>query len=174
MEYPEPGSLLNQSEVGGQGFRAVQGGTAITCVDWQAFHWWQDGDPEFTEVITVMDDHGGQQTIANWSSPTDADADTSLGNTGWQRVGAWSSDHNGRRSATVYRPPDRRRLRSSVALTPGATQQQSTYWQDPKAGPPDDKGLIVDGQHQPAWSAGGRSTEIEEVPMLPWPTFDDY
>ena len=102
MEYPEP-SPVNESQSGDPGFRAVQGDTAITCVDWQAFHSWQDGDPAFTGVITVLDDHGGQQTMANWSSPTEAAADTSLGNTGWQRVGPWKSDHHGWRSAPVYR-----------------------------------------------------------------------
>jgi len=109
MKYPEPFFPVNDNQIGDPIFRAVQGGAAITCVDWQAFHTWQDGDPAFTEVITVQDNHGGQQTMANWPSPTDAAADASLGNTGWQRVGPWNSDGDGRRSAPVYRPPDRRR-----------------------------------------------------------------
>ncbi len=95
MEYPEPFSPINKSQVSDPDFRAVQGDTAITCVDWQAFHSWQEDDPAFTGVITVLDDHGGQQTMAHWSSPTDAAADTSLGNTGWQRVGPWDSDNDG-------------------------------------------------------------------------------
>ena len=105
MQYPEPFSPVNASQIREPSFRAVQGDTAITCVDWQAFHSWQDGDPAFTGVITVLDDHGGQQTMANWSSPTDAAADTALRNTDWRRVGPWNSDNDGRRSAPVYRPP---------------------------------------------------------------------
>ena len=105
MDHPEPFSPVKAEQLREPVFRAVQGDTAVTCVDWQAFHSWQDGDPAFTGVITVLDDHGGQQTMANWPSPTDAAADTSLGNTGWQRVGPWNQDNDGRRSAPVYRPP---------------------------------------------------------------------
>jgi hypothetical protein len=67
----------------------------------------QDDHPAFTGVITVLDQYGGQQTMANWPLPTDEDADTALGHTGWQRVGPWTSDYNGRRSALVL-PTDRR------------------------------------------------------------------
>lgn len=112
----------------------VQGDTTITCMDWPGFHLWQNGDPAFTGIVTVLDDHGWRQTIANWSSPTDAAADASLGHTGWQRVGPWNSDNNGRRSAPACRSPDRRRRRSSVAADTGATQQQGTHWQDPEPG----------------------------------------
>ena len=107
MKYAEPFSI-NESRRGGPGYLAMQGDSAITCVDWQAFHSWQDGDPAFTGLITVLDQHGGRQTMANWPSPTDEAADTALGHTGWQRVGPWNSDHNGRRSAPVHRPTDRR------------------------------------------------------------------
>ena len=48
MEYPEPFSPVNQGQVSDPVFRAVQGDTAVTCVDWQAFHSWQDDDPAFT------------------------------------------------------------------------------------------------------------------------------
>jgi hypothetical protein len=106
MKYPERFSI-NGSQLGGSGYRAMQGDCAITCVDWQAFHSWQDDDPAFTGVITVLDQYGGQQTMANWPLPTDEDADTALGHTGWQRVGPWTSDYNGRRSALVL-PTDRR------------------------------------------------------------------
>ena len=77
MKDSEPFSQVDESQAGGAGYRAVQGDTAATCVDWQAFHCWQDGDPAFTGVVTVLNDHGGQQTMANWSSPTDEAADTS-------------------------------------------------------------------------------------------------
>jgi len=40
-------------------FRAVQGDTAVTCVDWQAFHSWRADDPAFTGLVTVMDHHDG-------------------------------------------------------------------------------------------------------------------
>ena len=87
----------------GSTFRAVQGDSAVTCVDWQAFHSWQANDPAFTGLITVMDDQGGQVTMADWASPTDDAADDSLIRTGWHRTGSWVPDSAGRRGAPVQR-----------------------------------------------------------------------
>jgi len=87
------------------GFRAVQGDTSGTCVDWRAFHAWQADDPGFAEVVTVLDDHGGQLTMVNWPSPTDLSADRSVERMGWQRVGSWAPDRMGRRGAAVRRDP---------------------------------------------------------------------
>ena len=50
MQYPEPFSPVNGSQIREPSFRAVQGDAAITCVDCQAFHSWQNGDPAFTGV----------------------------------------------------------------------------------------------------------------------------
>jgi hypothetical protein len=86
-------------------FHAVQGDTSGTCVDWRAFHSWQADDPGFTEVVTVVDDRGGQQTMVNWPIPTDRSADISLERMAWRRVGPWVPDEMGRRSATVRRDP---------------------------------------------------------------------
>jgi hypothetical protein len=104
MEYPEPFLPAKTSRPAGPEFRAMQADTAITCVDWQAFHSWQDGDPTFTGVITVLGQDGSQHGTANWPSPTDAAADSALGCIGWQRVGPWNSDHDGRRSAPLRTP----------------------------------------------------------------------
>jgi hypothetical protein len=84
-------------------FRAVQGDTAVTCVDWQAFHSWRADDPAFIGLVTVMDDHDSQVTAAEWASPTDDAADCSLRRTGWHRTGPWVLDPTGRRSAPVQR-----------------------------------------------------------------------
>jgi len=96
---PVTNNLINLSGT----FRAVQGDTAVTCVDWQAFHAWQADDPAFTGLVTVMNDHGGQVTMADWASPTDDAADDSLNRTGWHRTGPWIPDPNGRRGAAVHR-----------------------------------------------------------------------
>ena len=105
---------VSAARPGERGFRAIQGDTAVTCVDWQAFHCWQDGDQAFSGVVTVQDIHGRQYTLANWPSPTDDAADTALGHTGWQRVGPWNPDENGRRSAQVLRSPTAASVRPPI------------------------------------------------------------
>lgn len=104
MNHPE--SLVpvtNYFITQGGTFRAVQGDTAVTCVEWQAFHAWQADNPTFTGLITVINDHGGQVMMADWAAATDDAADDSLIRAGWHRTEPWIPDPNGRRGAAVHR-----------------------------------------------------------------------
>jgi hypothetical protein len=47
-------------------FLAVQTDTAVTCVDWEVFHGWKEGDPDFAGVVTVQDGDGAQVGRAEW------------------------------------------------------------------------------------------------------------
>src|ERR1700712_3556602 len=71
-------------------FRAVQLDTAATCVVWQVFHGWREGDPNFSGAVTVVDQHGAQCGVNTWPAPTDACADTAVRGMGWQRTGPWT------------------------------------------------------------------------------------
>ena len=84
---------------------AVQQDTAVTCVDWDVFHGWKEGDQGFAGVVTVQDVDGAQVDRADWTVPTDAAADRALADLGWRRVGAWSWDWFHRRVAPVTAAP---------------------------------------------------------------------
>jgi hypothetical protein len=83
--------------------RAVQQDTAVTGVDWQVFHSWVEGDPDFSGVVSVLDDGHAQLATAGWDAPTDGAADRSLHRMGWHRIGPWQLDWVGRRTAPVAR-----------------------------------------------------------------------
>jgi hypothetical protein len=57
MEFPASFFPANTSRRAGPEFRARQGDTAITCVDWQAFHSWQPNCARSRPAPT-KDDHG--------------------------------------------------------------------------------------------------------------------
>ena len=88
-------------QAGARCFLAVQQDTAVTCVDWEVFHGWTEGDPEFAGMVSVQDGDGAQVGRADWTVPTDAAADRCLAGLGWRRVGAWSWDWSHRRVAPV-------------------------------------------------------------------------
>ena len=94
---------IEQAEVGC--FLAVQQDTAVTCVDWEVFHGWRVGDPEFAGAISVQDRGGAQVACADWTVPTDSAADRCLADLGWLRVDAWSWDWFHRRVAPVSVAP---------------------------------------------------------------------
>jgi hypothetical protein len=81
----------------------VQDDLAATCVDWQVFHAWREGDPDFTGAVTVLDDADAQLASTAWDAPTDRAADRSLQRMGWRRVGPWELDWLGRRIAPATR-----------------------------------------------------------------------
>jgi len=124
MDHSELVSAINGLRSHRITFLAVQGGSAVTCVDWQAFHCWQDNDPAFTGLVTVMDDSGGQVTMADWAAPNDHSADISLTRTGWHRVAPWAPDPTGRRSAPVQRTHT---LPLRVAAAPGHDLGESAH-----------------------------------------------
>ena len=71
-------------------YRAVQEDTAVTGVDWQAFHAWTEDDPDFSGVITIRDHNGVDVGTSTWRTPTDPAADQSLTRIGWHRTGPGS------------------------------------------------------------------------------------
>ena len=81
--------------------RAVQEDVAVTVVDWHVVHAWTEGDPGFVGAVTVLDGRGAEVLTTGWASPSDRAADASLTGVGWERVGPWERDWEGRRSAPV-------------------------------------------------------------------------
>src|SRR5664279_4615991 len=71
-------------------YRAVQEDTAVTGVDWQAFHAWTEDDPDFSGVITIRDHNGVDVGTSTRRTPTDPAADQSLTRIGWHRTGPGS------------------------------------------------------------------------------------
>jgi len=58
---------------GGGGLAGGAAGTrVVTCVDWDVFHGWKEGDPDFAGVVTVQTGTAPRSAARTGRVPTDA------------------------------------------------------------------------------------------------------